>query len=195
MLFSSRQFSARSAAHRGVRFSGVEPVLAFVFIALLLLITGCQPGKNGSAAVTPVTDPLMPTAAQAKLPTMKLFIGAHELEAELARTPEQIRTGMMFRTNIAETEGMLFVFGAPTRASFWMKNVPINMSCAYIDPAGTIREIREMNAHEEAAIVAASADIQFVLETARGWFERHNVQVGTTITTPRGTLRQTFFGR
>jgi uncharacterized membrane protein (UPF0127 family) len=102
---------------------------------------------------------------------------------------------MMFRTNIAETEGMLFVFSSPYRASFWMKNVPIDLSCAYIDAAGTIREIRTMKAHEEAPIVAASSDIQFVLETAHGWFERHNVQVGTTITTPRGPLRQTFYGR
>ena len=47
---------------------------------------------------------------------MKLWLGAEEMVAELALTGEQMQTGMMFRTNLAENAGMLFVFpGAAPR--------------------------------------------------------------------------------
>jgi len=63
-------------------------------------------------------DPFAPTQAQPKLPTIKLWLGAEELAAEMALTAQQERTGMMFRTNMAETEGMIFVLPLTQRASF-----------------------------------------------------------------------------
>ena len=111
-----------------------------------------------------------PSAAQPKLQTMKLWLGQDELTAELALTAQQMQTGMMFRTNMAENEAMLFVFGAPVRASFWMKNCVIPLSAAYIDPDGTILEIHPLQPHDTNSVVAASDRIQFVLETRQGWF-------------------------
>ena len=101
----------------------------------------------------------------------------------------------MFRTNIAENEGMLFVFPDASRVSFWMKNVPIPLSCAYLNREGVILELHELKPHDETPVVAGSRDVQFVLETAAGWFERHQVGVGTLVQTERGTLQETFFGR
>jgi len=37
--------------------------------------------------------------------------------------------------------------------------------------------------------------VQYVLETPRGWFSRHNVGVGTVVRTERGSLRETFFNQ
>src|ERR1035438_9352512 len=56
--------------------------------------------------------------AQPKLRTMKLYLGAETLDAELALTPKEEQTGMMFRTNIQETDAMLFRLPEPQRASF-----------------------------------------------------------------------------
>ena len=69
---------------------------------------------------------------------MKLFVGAEILDAELALTPQQEMTGMMYRTNIQDTDAMLFVLPQPMRASFWMKNCPESISAAYISPDGVI---------------------------------------------------------
>jgi uncharacterized membrane protein (UPF0127 family) len=44
------------------------------------------------------------TQAQPKLPTVKLYLGAETLDAEQALTPREEQTGMMFRTNIQDTE-------------------------------------------------------------------------------------------
>ena len=124
---------------------------------------------------------------------MKLWLGAEEMIAELALTGLQMQTGMMFRTNLAENAGMLFVLPTPQQASFWMKNCPLPLSAAYIDPEGVILEIHDLQPHNTNSVVASSARVQFVLETNQGWFRRHNVAPGAVIRTEHGTLMETFF--
>jgi uncharacterized protein len=137
-------------------------------------------------------DDLVPTHAQSRLPTMPIYLGKQTLDAELALTEEEQITGMMFRTNIQETDSMLFVLPTPQRASFWMKNCPEPISAAYISPDGIIREIHHLVENDTTPVVASNDNIQFVLETRDGWFERHNVNVGANITTAKGTLAGTF---
>ena len=161
-----------------------------------LVLSGCdRPDGRASASASPAANATGPQKAQPKLPTVKLWLGTQEIAAEIALTLRQIETGMMFRTNIADNEGMLFVFTAPHQAAFWMKNVPIPLSCAYLDPEGALLEIRDMHPHDTNPIVARSDRVQFVLETARGWFERHQVSPGALVRTEMGSLRETFLGR
>jgi hypothetical protein len=160
-----------------------------------LVLSGCdRPDGRASASASPAANATGPQEAQPKLPTVKLWLGTQEIAAEIALTLRQIETGMMFRTNISESEAMLFVFAAPHQASFWMKNVPLALSCAYLDPEGIILEIRDMHPQDTNPIVARSERVQFVLETARGWFERHQVSTGALVRTEMGSLRETFFG-
>jgi uncharacterized membrane protein (UPF0127 family) len=139
------------------------------------------------------TQPQLPTQAQPKLPAIKIYLGAETLDAEQALTQREVMTGMMFRTNIQDTDAMLFVFPEPYQVSFWMKNCPESISAAYIDPAGVIREIHHLEKQDTNGVVAASGNIQFVLETSDGWFQRHHVSVGAVIRTEKGTLQQTYF--
>lgn len=169
-------------------------------LTLLLAVVvcgGCAGGCNkpASPATGAAANPSLPTAAQPKLQTMKLWLGAEEMIAELALTGGQMQTGMMFRTNMAENAGMLFVFPIPHRASFWMKNCPLPLSAAYIDPEGVILEIHDLQPHNTNSVVAASEQVQFVLEVNQGWFGRHNVTTGMVVRTERGPLRETFFGK
>jgi uncharacterized protein len=164
-------------------------------LVALAVCGGCTGGckQAASPATEPATGPRLPTMAQLKLQSMKLWLGAEEMMVELALTAEQQQTGMMFRTNLAENAGMLFVFPAPHQASFWMKNCPLPLSAAYIDPDGVILEIHPLQPHNTNSVVAASERVQFVLETNQGWFERHHVTPGMVIRTERGSLAETFF--
>jgi hypothetical protein len=167
-------------------------------LTLLLAVVvcgGCAGGCNkpASPAAGAAANPSLPTAAQPKLQTMKLWLGAEEMIAELALTGGQMQTGMMFRTNLAENAGMLFVLPMPQQASFWMKNCPLPLSAAYIDPEGVILEIHDLQPHNTNSVEASSERVQFVLETNQGWFQRHNVAPGTVIRTEHGTLMETFF--
>lgn len=152
---------------------------------------GC--GKPEAPAPVPAVNPGLPAAAQPKLQTMKLWLGAEEIVAELALTGLQQQTGMMFRTNLAENAGMLFVFPVPHQASFWMMNCPLPLSAAYIDPEGVILEIHDLHPHNTNSVAASSERVQFVLETCQGWFGRHNVNTGMVVRTEQGTLANTFF--
>ena len=169
-------------------------------LALLLAAAvcgGCAGGCKQATAPAVELDagPRLPTEAQPKLQTMKLWLGAEEMVAELALTAQQTQTGMMFRTNMAENAGMLFVFAEPHQASFWMKNCPLPLSAAYIDPDGVILEIHDLQPYNTNTVVAASNRVQFVLETNQGWFGRHHVTTGMVVRTERGPLLDTFFGK
>ena len=174
------------------------------FIIGAALLGGCgKASKNetsgdGNAAdagrTTAPVDSAIPTKAQPKLATIKLWIGPEEMSTEMAVTDLQKETGMMFRTNTAENEGMIFVFPMPQRADFWMMNTILPLSAAYIDPDGQIVEIHDLQPHDTNSVQAATANIQYVLETRQGWFKRHNIKEGTVIATERGTLRKTFSG-
>jgi uncharacterized membrane protein (UPF0127 family) len=129
------------------------------------------------------------------LQTIRLWLGAEELMTELALTAEQAQTGMMFRTNLAENAGMLFVFGRPMQASFWMKNCPLPLSAAYINPEGGIVEIHDLQPQNTNSVLAASDDVQYVLEVNQGWFLRHHIAPGTYVRTEFGSLPETFFSR
>ncbi len=162
----------------------------------MLLMTMLLQGCGGGPASTPpvaVADPTEPTQAQPKLPTMKIYLQAEEMVVELATTPEQLRTGMMFPTNMADNTGMLFPLPYTQRASFWMKNCPLPLSAAYIDPEGVIQEVHDFEPYNTNAVVAASDNIRFVLETPQGWFKKHHIAPGTAVSTERGPLLQTFF--
>jgi len=133
-----------------------------------------------------------PTKAQPKLRTIKLYLGPEVITAELALSQVEVGTGMMFRTSMAEDEGMLFVFANPHRTSFYMKNTTVPLTAAYIDPEGTILELVELNPLVEKPVEAKSDNVQYVLEMNRGWFARHNIRPGMTIATERGSLPKTF---
>ena len=168
-----------------------------LLLAVGALAGGCQKSATSTApAPTPVVGyPPLPIAAQPKLRTINLWIRSESMVAETALTEIQRETGMMFRTNMAENEGMVFVFPTPYRASFWMMQTELPLSAAYIDPEGVILEIHDLQPHNTNSVVAASDNVQYVLETRQGWFQRHDIKEGTVISTEKGPLKKTLFGQ
>jgi uncharacterized membrane protein (UPF0127 family) len=160
-------------------------------VLVVALAAGCK--KAESTKVLADAENQLPTQAQPKLRTLKIYLGAETLDAELAITPREVQTGMMFRTNVTDQSAMLFIFSRPYQAAFWMKNCPDSLSAAYISPDGVIQEIHHFEKYDTNSIVAAQPDVQYVLEVNDGWFQRHNVTTGMLIRTELGSLQQTFF--
>lgn len=164
-----------------------------VLLALALAV-GCKKAETvPRQSSADSLEEQLPTQAQPKLPTLKIYLGAETLDAELATTPREVQTGMMFRTNITDESAMLFIFSRPFQASFWMKNCPDSLSAAYISPDGVIQEIHHLEKYDTNSVVAAKPDVQYVLEVNDGWFQRHNVSTGMLVRTELGPLQQTFF--
>jgi uncharacterized membrane protein (UPF0127 family) len=164
------------------------------FLTLLLaaaVFAGCAKSTPPAAPVADAPNGAL-SHAQPKLRTMKIYLGAEILAAELALSDQEIQTGMMFRTNILESDAMLFNLRYPQRANFWMKNCPESISAAYITPDGVIQEIHHLEQNDTNGVVAARDDIQFVLETKEGWFTRHHITPGTVIQSEKGPLADVF---
>lgn len=163
-------------------------------LTLLILLSGC--GRQPAEAPRPeaaASEGI--TAAQQRLITLKTWLGKEELSTEIAVTEMQLRTGMMFRKEMGDSEAMLFVFSGASKQGFWMKNTYVPLSCAYIDPEGVIQEIHDMKPHDTNSVDSASTRIQYVLEVNQGWFSRHQVTTGMVLQTERGGLSKTFFNR
>ena len=171
--------------------------LASAAFAGILMSAGCE--KNAATAAPPVAAAItnanvIPTQyhlnrAQPKLRTIKVWIGTQEIETEAAVSVTEISTGMMFRTNMAENTGMLFLFTGPDQRSFYMKNCVIDLSAAYIDTEGVIDQIVDLHKGVETPVPSRSSQIKYVLEMPQGWFSRHNITTGMVINTSQGMLK------
>lgn len=172
-----------------------------VLLCLALTLASCGQRPAAAPTVPPPAPPPPPPApaipgwpatnAQPRLATLKLQVGNQIITAELARRPLEIMTGMMFRTNMLEDEGMLFALPFPQQASFYMKNTRVPLSVAYIDINGKVLEIHDLEPLNEKAVYSRSSSVIYVLEMKQGWFARKGVVPGATILTEQGSLKDT----
>jgi uncharacterized membrane protein (UPF0127 family) len=103
--------------------------------------------------------------------------GAVVVRAEIARTTEERQRGLMFRKNLADGQGMLFVFDRDQIMSFYMKNTLVPLSIAFIRSDGGITEIRHMRPLDESSVLS-SRSVRYALEVPQGWFERAGIKAG-----------------
>lgn len=172
----------------------MKRISALLLTCVCALLAACpNPASAPKSAAS--ADPTESGQPQPKLPLIKLWLGAHELATEIARTPQEHQVGMMWRTNMAEMEGMIFIFDQPGRRSFWMRNTLVPLDIAYIAADGTLLEVHAAKPRDETPIPSDSERVQFVLETRQGWFQRNNVKPGMQIRTEKGSLQETFSRR
>ena len=120
---------------------------------------------------------------QMNLPRVRLASGMHQIDAQVAATPEQRMTGLMYRKDMPQHEGMLFVFEQPSEQCFWMKNTLLPLSTAFVDDDGTIVNIEDM-APQTLHSHCSKKPVRFVLEMNQGWFKKKGIKPGTRISGP-----------
>ena len=108
--------------------------------------------------------------------------GKLTLKAEIARTSAQQQQGLMYRKELKDGEGMLFIFERDEVLSFWMKNTLIPLSIAYIAADGRILEIHDMEPGNLIP-VRSSRSARYALEVPQGWFGRAGLGQGDRLDT------------
>ncbi len=106
------------------------------------------------------------------------------LTVEVADTVETRARGLMYRTHLPEYAGMLFIFEAPARLAFWMKNTRIPLSIAFIDPRWRIVDIQDMDPPPPGGgvpVYLSRQEAQYALEVNQGFFRRHGIGVGAQV--------------
>ncbi len=120
-------------------------------------------------------------AAQAPLPAIPLLVNSKSVTAEVADEQVERMTGLMFREKLAPDSGMLFVMPRPDQVSFYMKNTKVPLSIAYINNAGLILEIHDLQPGNETPVPSVFKTIAYALEMEQGWFDKNNVLAGDRI--------------
>jgi uncharacterized membrane protein (UPF0127 family) len=100
------------------------------------------------------------------------------LKVELCLTGKQRQIGMMCRTEIANDEGMLFVFRGNRPRSFWMKNTLIPLDMIFLDPDGRIVGIVENAEPLTLSSRRVREPAQYVLEIGGGRAKALGLEVG-----------------
>jgi len=136
MAFSSGRLTANTPTNSG-RARGLRD-LALCAGAIALVGCSAQPAaqsvsSDSSPAATSQT--VHPTSGLQIIPVQVVSEDqTHEFSVELANTPESQAKGMMFRTEMAPDEGMLFPSERPMVRGFWMKNTPLPLDIIFIGP-------------------------------------------------------------
>lgn len=126
---------------------------------------------------------LLPAAAQeaqTDLPRVTLSAGLYQIDAQVAQSPQERATGLMFRKEMPQHEGMLFVFEEPSRQCFWMKNTLLPLSAAFVADDGTIVNVEDMKPQTTDSHCSARA-VRYVLEMNQGWFARKGIKPGARL--------------
>jgi len=120
------------------------------------------------------------------LPTARVHAkdGAVDVAVEIVSTPEAVTRGLMYRTELPEGRGMLFVFGEEKDHRFWMKNTLIPLDMIFIGADGVIVGIHRDAVPLSTATVGVGRPSRWVLEVPGGWSARHGVEAGQQVDLP-----------
>lgn len=136
-------------------------------VGLLAAVLAASTGFN------PRPQPaLAQSAAQTGLAIVPLTIAgprkSHRFHVEVAQSDRQQAIGLMFRKRVAPDGGMIFPFGSPRPASFWMKNTLVPLDMLFIRANGTIAFIAANTRPLSLDPVGVDEPVSAVLELAGG---------------------------
>lgn len=107
---------------------------------------------------------------------------AHPFQVELAGTSEERARGLMFREELAEDRGMLFVFPRRERIAMWMRNTEIPLDMLFISDDGRVTQIHERAVPHSEAVISSRRRVRYVLELPGGTAERLGLAPGALVT-------------
>jgi uncharacterized membrane protein (UPF0127 family) len=127
--------------------------------------------------------PAMAQDPQMNLPRVKLAAGMHQIDAQVAQSPDQRTIGLMHRREMPQHEGMLFVFEQPSVQCFWMKNTLLPLTAAFVADDGTVVNLVDMQPQTTDSHCSARP-VRYVLEMNQGWFTKKGIKPGFRLSGP-----------
>ncbi len=155
--------------------------------AAMLALAGCAKGEGGAASpgaeASAKTEPKIATGADVKGAEawFPLRVGDKELRVQVAVLDAEQQRGLMGRKDLGEDDGMVFVYPAPQRMSFWMRNTPTPLDIGFFRADGTLGEVYPLYPYDETAVSSAGADYTLALETNQGWFAKNGLKPGAKV--------------
>ncbi len=159
-----------------------SPILGALALALL---AGCTVPANGGSQSAGCVAGADKGTSPAGLKQVTLCITSkaktHAFTVEVAGGLMSQAKGLMFRTELADTAGMIFPFGRVRHASFWMKNTVIPLDIIFVRPDGTIESIAENTVPYSTDPVKSGEPVGAVLELRGGLTAEMGIVAGDTV--------------
>ncbi|MFN8545078.1 MAG: DUF192 domain-containing protein [Candidatus Binatia bacterium] len=133
-------------------------------------------GVAGTLAVA-----LLACGPSAPVAIVRTTAGTVEVALEVAATDEARARGLMYRTDLADGHGMLFVFPTAAVHDFWMKNTLIPLDMIWIGADRRIVGIRAATTPLSTTPIGIGAPALYVLEVPGGFAARHGIAPGNEI--------------
>ena len=105
----------------------------------------------------------------------------HVLEVEMAETWPQKMQGLMYRRELAQDAGMLFIYEGERERAMWMKNTYIPLDIIFIDSGGRIVGLAERTVPQSLATIRSRAPALAVLEVNAGTVSRLGIARGDKV--------------
>ena len=125
--------------------------------------------------------PARADSPQTDLPRIVMGAGIHRIDAQVAATPTQRQIGLMWRKEMPQNEGMLFIFEQPSVQCFWMMNTLLPLTAAFIADDGTIVNLVDMKPQTTDSHCSTKPE-RYVLEMNQGWFGKKGLAAGARMT-------------
>ena len=118
-------------------------------------------------------------------PTTPLIIntsnGEIRFNVEVAKTPEELQTGLMHRTQMPLNNGMIFSIYPVRPTGMWMKNTKIALDMLFIAPDATISMIRENTVPMSEDLIISRDPVRAVVELNAGQVKRYGIKIGDKV--------------
>lgn len=104
---------------------------------------------------------------------------------EAAFSEEEKLNGLMHRTKLDSSDGMIFIYNEPETVKMWMKNTLIPLDMIFADSKGRIVYIKENTVPLSLEKIGPGIPVSYILEMNAGEVEKHRIRIADTITISR----------
>lgn len=110
--------------------------------------------------------------------------GQARFNVEIADDEAERSLGLMHRTEMATSAGMLFVYPRPQGLSFWMRNTLIELDMLFIDPTGVVQHVHHRAKPLDETPIFGGQGLTHVLEINGGLAESLGIEAGNVLRHP-----------
>lgn len=108
----------------------------------------------------------------------------HKFHVELATDSVQQSRGLMYRTEMPQNVGMLFLFDSEAKRSFWMRNTYIPLDMIFIESDGRIQHVHSMAKPQDDSHITSPGRFRAVLEINGGLTDKMGIKPGQYVFNP-----------
>lgn len=144
----------------------------------LLLISGAFLSCADEPKESSIETPEITFEREGEIELIKEGAVIKTLEIEIADTPYEWETGLMYRESLGEDQGMLFVYSQEGQRNFYMKNTTISLDLIFYNKDSLVVSYYENAVPMDETSIPSNAPAQYILEVNAGKVAEWNIEEG-----------------